>query len=71
MSPSLQFDAHLADLDKLWSLDPAHILPNHGDPDIIAAGGYGKAFIRATQQYIRLLKRVATSRNCGMLPCGI
>jgi cyclase len=52
-----QFDAHLADLDKLWSLDPAHILPNHGDPDIIAAGGYRKGIIRATQHYLRLLQR--------------
>lgn len=51
------FDIHLRDLDKLWALNPERILPNHGDPDIIALGGYEKTFIRATQQYIRMLKR--------------
>ena len=51
------FDTHLADLDKLAALEPAFILPNHGDPDIIAAGGYDKGLIKAQQQYIRMLKR--------------
>jgi glyoxylase-like metal-dependent hydrolase (beta-lactamase superfamily II) len=53
------FDAHLKDLDRLWALAPERILPNHGDPEIIALGGYEKTFIRATQQYIRMLKRMA------------
>ena len=53
------FDRHLEDLDRLWALDPAFILPNHGDPDIIAAGGYSKMLIRATQDYIRALQRAA------------
>ena len=52
-------DTHLADLDHLWALAPTYILPNHGHPEIIAKGGYGKTFIRATQQYIRMLKRMA------------
>ena len=51
------FDNHLKDLDRLWALNPTHILPNHGDPEIISLGGYEKTFIRATQQYIRMLKR--------------
>jgi cyclase len=51
------FDTHLADLDKLAALEPAFILPNHGDPDIIASGGYDKGLIKAQQQYIRMLKR--------------
>ena len=51
------FDVHLADLDRLWALNPERILPNHGDPEIIALGGYEKTFIRANQQYIRMLKR--------------
>jgi cyclase len=54
------FDAHLNDLDRLWNLNPEFILPNHGDPEIIAAGGYDKGFIRANQQYIRMLKRCVT-----------
>jgi cyclase len=51
------FDRHLEDLDRLWALDPAFILPNHGDPDVIEAGGYSKMLIRATQDYIRALQR--------------
>ncbi len=52
-----EFDTHLKDLDRLAALDPDFILPNHGDPDIIAAGGYDKGLIKAQQQYIRMLKR--------------
>jgi cyclase len=51
------FDVHLQELDRLYALDPAFILPNHGDPDVIAAGGYDKGLIKAQQQYIRILKR--------------
>jgi cyclase len=50
-------DRHLLDLDRLAELDPDRILPNHGDPDVIASGGYPKGLIRATQDYIRLLQR--------------
>jgi cyclase len=51
------FDTHLTGLDRLAELEPAFILPNHGDPDLIAAGGYDKGLIKAQQQYIRILKR--------------
>jgi cyclase len=51
------FEAHLDDLDRLRRLDPARILPSHGDPDVIAAGGYSSDLISATQQYIGALKR--------------
>ena len=50
-------DAHLVDLERLSALAPDRILPNHGDPDIIARGGYGKGLISATQDYIRVLQR--------------
>jgi cyclase len=49
------FDTHLANLDRLRELEPDRILPNHGDPDIIAGGGYGPGFITATERYIRAL----------------
>ena len=49
------FAAHLRDLDRLAALGPARILPNHGDPGVIAAGGYGAGLIGATQAYIRWL----------------
>lgn len=50
-------DTHLSELDRLWSWPISRILPNHGDPTVIAEGGYEKTLIRATQQYIRMLKR--------------
>jgi glyoxylase-like metal-dependent hydrolase (beta-lactamase superfamily II) len=53
-------DTHLAELDRLWGWTINKILPNHGDPDVIAGGGYLKTLIRATQQYVRGLKRCIT-----------
>ncbi len=50
-------DTHLSELDRLWGWNISRILPNHGDPLVISAGGYEKPLIRATQQYIRMLKR--------------
>lgn len=52
-----QFDIHLSELDRLAELGADFILPNHGDPDIISAGGYDRGLIKAQQQYIRMLKR--------------
>jgi cyclase len=52
-----KLQTHLANLDELRALGPARILPNHGDPDVIAAGGYPPEFIDATQDYLRALLR--------------
>jgi len=52
------FEAHLRDLDRLLALEPAAVLPAHGDPEVIAAGGYGPGLLSATQDYIRLLQRM-------------
>jgi glyoxylase-like metal-dependent hydrolase (beta-lactamase superfamily II) len=52
-----RFGSHLANLEKLRELAPERILPNHGDPDVIAAGGYTPDLIGATEQYIRTLQR--------------
>jgi len=49
---------HVAELDRLRELAPQRILPCHGDPDVIAAGGYGPGLIEATQQYVRILLRL-------------
>ena len=51
------FDIHLANLERLRLLRPERILPNHGDPAVIAAGGYPPNLIDATEQYIRALQR--------------
>ncbi len=52
------FAIHLADLDRLAALVPAHVLPCHGDPEVIAHGGYTVDLLRATQRYIRWLQRL-------------
>lgn len=51
------FEAHLRDLDRLLELQPEHVFPNHGDPAVIAGGGYGPGLLRATQEYIGFLQR--------------
>ncbi len=48
-------EAHLGDLDRLKALGAERILPAHGDPGVIAGGGYPPGFIDATQAYIRRL----------------
>ncbi len=52
------FAVHLADLIRLAALNPQFILPCHGDPAVIAAGGYGPGLIAATQRYTRFLSRL-------------
>jgi glyoxylase-like metal-dependent hydrolase (beta-lactamase superfamily II) len=47
---------HRANLESLRRLRPRRILPNHGDPDVIAAGGYSGGLIGATQRYIDVLR---------------
>jgi glyoxylase-like metal-dependent hydrolase (beta-lactamase superfamily II) len=46
---------HRANLEILRRLRPGRILPNHGDPDVIAAGGYTDGLIDATERYIDFL----------------
>jgi len=47
--------AHLADLATLATWPVARILPNHGDPEVIAGGGYSPSLIGATQRYVEKL----------------
>jgi cyclase len=63
------FDDHLTNLVKLRDLAPDRILPNHGDPEVIAAGGYPRELIRATERYIETLVRSRTEprlRDAGL-----
>lgn len=53
-----KLDVHLANLDALRRLAPERILPDHGHPDVIAAGGYTEGLIAATEQYLRVLQRL-------------
>jgi len=50
--------AHLADLRRMAGWDIRHILPNHGAPDVIAAGGYDRGLLEATRLYVEKLLRV-------------
>jgi glyoxylase-like metal-dependent hydrolase (beta-lactamase superfamily II) len=61
------FDAHLTNLAKLSRLAAERILPNHGDPRVIAEGGYSADLIPATEQYIRTLIRCRTEPELGEL----
>jgi cyclase len=63
-----QFDAHLRDLERLRGLDPHRILPAHGDPDRIAAGGYTAGLNDATRSYIRLLQRMPSEPELREVP---
>ena len=48
---------HRANLETLRLLRPKRILPNHGDPDVIASGGYSDGLVNATEGYIDFLLR--------------
>jgi len=52
-------ETHLRGLERLRGLRATSIYPNHGDPDVLSAGGYGEGLIRATQRYTRDLLRAA------------
>lgn len=54
---------HLREIDRLKRLAPVHILPNHGDPSRIAAGGYGVGLCDATKAYISALLDIATGHT--------
>jgi cyclase len=60
--------AHLRDLDRLAALPFARILPDHGDPEIIATGGYGAGLIAATRRYVARLMLCRTRPDLAILP---
>lgn len=50
---------HIAELDRLAALEFTRILPNHGDEQVIASGGYPPSLVTATRDYLsRLLDRL-------------
>ncbi|MCS0497499.1 MBL fold metallo-hydrolase [Ancylobacter sp. MQZ15Z-1] len=55
--------AHLEELQRVKGWGYQHILPNHGAPDVIAAGGYGPELIDATIRYVRKLIRTRTDMS--------
>lgn len=54
---------HVKNLRKMRALPFDRIYPNHGDPEIIAKGGYEKTLIDATVDYITKMVRRAKDAN--------
>ena len=48
---------HLVDLARLELMPFSRILPNHGAPEVIASGGYGRGLLAATRHYVEALLR--------------
>ena len=57
MTEPESLETHLGELERRARLEPERILPNHGDPDVIAGGDYAADLIHATRQYIDVLQR--------------
>lgn len=54
-----RLSTHLADLARLNEWPIKKILPNHGAPDVIEAGGFDSSLIAATRMYVETLLRCA------------
>ena len=52
-----RLEEHLVDLARLDLMPFSHILPNHGAPEVIEGGGYGRGLIEATRRYVEALLR--------------
>jgi cyclase len=63
-----RLDVHTDNLNGLRDLEPLRILPNHGDPEVISAGGYGAGLIDDTVSYIGALQRCRTDPALRSLP---
>lgn len=55
MTDAAALPVHLDELRRLGSFPIAKILPCHGDPDRILAGGYEPSFINATIRYVEAM----------------
>jgi cyclase len=62
------FAAHRLDLARLADLAPRRVLPCHGDPGVIAGGGYGPELLEATSRYIGWLMRLAEEPELAQTP---
>ena len=60
-----QVVAQLGNLQRMRRWPVEHILPNHGNPDVIASGGYRKTLIDATSDYLR--RMVSHAHDPGYL----
>ncbi|MFN3456863.1 MAG: MBL fold metallo-hydrolase [Novosphingobium sp.] len=56
---------NLAEMDSWGAM---HVLPNHGDPSVIAKGGYSPALIAMTRHYIRAMAEHAHDKDFTAQP---
>jgi len=52
--------AHVAELDRMHSLEFERIFPSHGSMETIGSGGYGAGLITATRNYLTRLLETRT-----------
>jgi cyclase len=63
-----RLNIHLADLRRIATWPVQCILPNHGDPEVIARGGYGPGLIQATIHYVETLLRCRSEPSLADRP---
>jgi glyoxylase-like metal-dependent hydrolase (beta-lactamase superfamily II) len=59
---------HLENLRRMAEWPVKRILPDHGDPQVIAAGGYDPGFIDATIRYVEKLLRCRNDPGLASAP---
>jgi len=62
-----RIETHIGELERLRGWPVARVLPSHGDPGRIAAGGYAPDLIDANRRYLLKLLDPAARRNGGSL----
>ena len=62
------FDVHQRDLARLAALAPKWVLPAHGDPEVIAAGGDGVEIFAAMARYVAALQGLMADPSAPVPP---
>lgn len=68
MTDAAALQKHILELNRLAAFPIAKILPCHGDPDRIAAGGYEPSFIDATIRYVEAMNEDVAEPEIWTMP---
>jgi glyoxylase-like metal-dependent hydrolase (beta-lactamase superfamily II) len=68
MTDAAALPKHILELNRLAAFPIAKILPCHGDPDRIAAGGYEPSFIDATIRYVAAMNEDVAEPEVWKMP---
>jgi hypothetical protein len=68
MTDAAALPKHILELNRLAAFPIAKILPCHGDPDRIAAGGYEPSFIDATIRYVAAMNEDVAEPDIWNMP---